>query len=198
MAFPDYKKDLLDDTVDVNYILDRYFHSGQSVVFHGAPPDEEAELKYQVATALFRAFDFRIHPFQLVICGSAHLGFSPVPAKLGKPFDPTTSDIDFAVISAELFEAWWTELQSAGLDEPTREVVSRELFWGFINPSNVQSVGNIGPAWWSVFGGLRTDRAKGIRGRLYKSFWSMQSYHRLAVIYARSNLLRSQPPPGAP
>lgn len=69
MAFPDYKKDLLDDTVDVNYILDRYFHSGQSVVFHGAPPDEEAELKYQVATALFRAFDFRIHPFQLVICG---------------------------------------------------------------------------------------------------------------------------------
>jgi len=196
MGFPDYKKDLLDDTIDVNYLLDRYFHSGESVVFHGAPPDEEAELKNLVATSLFKALKYRIHPFQLVICGSAHLGFSPVPTKLGKPFDSTKSDIDIAVISPELFEACWTELQTVGLDEPTREAVSRDLFWGFINPATIQNASQIGASWWSTFGALRTDRAKGIRGRLYKSFWSMQSYHRLAIVYARSNLLRELEPKG--
>lgn len=194
MSFADYKRDLLDDTSDVNYMLDRYFHSGESVVFHGAPPDEQAELKSAVATELFRALSVRIHPFQLVICGSAHLGFSPVPSKLGKPFDARTSDIDFAVVSPELFEAWWTELQTAGLDEATREIVSRDLFFGFINPANVQNAGRIGAAWWNTFGTLRTDRARGVRGRLYKSFWSMQSYHRLAVVYARADLRRAAEP----
>jgi hypothetical protein len=33
MAFPDYERDLLDNDVDPYYILDRYFHSGQSAVF---------------------------------------------------------------------------------------------------------------------------------------------------------------------
>jgi hypothetical protein len=97
MGFPDYKRDLGDIDVDINYILDRYFHSGESAVFAGAPPDEQAKLKNDVARALFDSFHVRVHPFQLVISGSAHLGFSPVPEKLGKPFDPQKSDIDIAV-----------------------------------------------------------------------------------------------------
>ncbi len=191
MGFPDFERDLRDATVDVNFILDRYFHSGQSAVFVGAPPEEEAELKEQVATELFRAFGSRVHPLQLVICGSAHLGFSPIPDgdRFGRPFDPRRSDIDISVISAELFEAWWTELQSAGLDRATREVVSRDLFWGFINPASVRNVSRFGETWWTVLGRLRSNRAHGVRGRLYRSYWSMQSYHRLAVIGGRERLL---------
>jgi len=188
MAFADYRRDLLDSDVDVNHILDRYFHSGQSAVFAGAAPEEEPRLIREVARAFFGAFKIPIHPFQLVITGSAHLGFSPVPGKLGKPFDTGTSDIDIAVMSPELFEAWWTELQSAALDAATRDAVSRDLFWGFINPANVNYVPGIGATWWQVFGGLRTDRAHGIRGRLYRNFWSMQSYHRLAVVRGRREL----------
>jgi len=95
VAFPDYERDLRDATVDVNFILDRYFHSGQSAVFIGAPPQEEAELKEQVASELYRAFRTRVHPLQLVICGSAHLGFSPIPdgERFGRPFDPRGDQI---------------------------------------------------------------------------------------------------------
>lgn len=188
MAFPDYKRDLLAEDFDANYILDRYFHTGQSAVFAGAAPDEEANFKYSVARELFGAFRVRVHPFQVIVTGSAHLGFSPVPEKLGKPFDPARSDIDIALISPELFDIWWTELQSGGLDPAVREAVSRDLFWGFISPANVRDVSDCGSTWWQLFGGMRTDRAAGVRGRLYRTFWSMQSYHKLAIYYGRQEL----------
>ena len=189
MGLPEYKNDLTNTDVDVNHILDKYFHTGPSAVFSGAPPGEEAKLKETVAGALFEKFGVRIHPVQLCICGSAHLGFSPVADKLGKPFDPAKSDIDIAVVSPELFETWWTELQSVGLHQETRAVVSRDLFWGFINPANLQDVPKCGTTWWQTFGQFTTDRAHGIRGRLYKNFWSMQSYHGITVMGGRSKLL---------
>ena len=190
MAFADYRQDLRDETLDVNFLLDKHFHSGQPAVFQGADPGAQAKLKKDVASKVFSSFGVRVHPLQLVICGSAHLGFCPVPVseRFGRPFDPTRSDIDIAVSSPELFEAWWTELQTAGLDQDTRELISRDLFWGFINPANVQDVPNYGTKWWLLFGGLQTDRAHGIRGRLYKNMWSMQSYHRLAVLGGRRML----------
>ena len=134
MGFPDYKRDLLAEDFDANYVLDRYFHTGQSDVFSGAPPDEEANFKYDVATKFFAAFGIRVHPFQLIITGSAHLGFSPVPGKLGNRFNAESSDIDIALVSPELFDAWWTELQSGSLDTAVRETVSKDLFWGSSTP----------------------------------------------------------------
>src|SRR5262245_48591071 len=104
MAFPDYKRDLLAANFDVNRILDRYCHSGQSAIFMGASPDTEPFFKNDIARRLCDSLCVRLHPLQLIICGSAHLGFSPVPDKLGKPFDSSSSDIDVAVVSTELFE----------------------------------------------------------------------------------------------
>lgn len=192
MAYADFKRDLLDDAFDPDYILDRYFHSGQSHVFAGANPSEEVDLINEISTSIFKAFKIRVHPLQIIVCGSAHLGFSPVPDKLGKPFDANKSDIDVAVISPEIFEATWNELISSGLDPYQRQTVSRDLFWGFINPANINTVSDNGAAWWSAFGAIKTDRAKGVRGRLYRSFWSMQSYHRIAVFQAREKLLAEQ------
>jgi hypothetical protein len=190
MAFADYKKDLIAEDFDVNYMLDRYFHSGQSAVFHNAPPDEEVKLTATVARSIFGAFRIRVHPLQIVICGSAHLGFSPVPDKLGKPFDPKTSEIDVAVISPELFESTWNELQTLSLEPAIRATISRELFWGFINPAHIRDISEHGGQWWRAFGSIRTDRAAGVRGRLYRNFWSMQSYHRIAIFQGREKLLQ--------
>ena len=188
MAYPDYKRDLLAEEFDANRVLDRYFHTGQSAVFSGAQPDAESNFKSQVARACFDVFGLSFHPFELVITGSAHLGFSPVPGKLGKPFNPASSDIDIAVVSAELFDSWWRELQSGRLERDVRETISRDLFWGFINPANVRELSALGGKWWRLFGGLPTDHAKGVRGRLYRTFWSMQSYHKLAIWHGRQEL----------
>jgi hypothetical protein len=189
MAYPDYKRDLINQDFDVNFILDKYFHSGQSAVFAGANPSVEAELTGNIARALWGGFHVRVHPMQIIIVGSAHLGFSPVPDKLGKPFDSSSSDIDVAVISPEIFESWWTELQTSGLEPTVRSNISRDLFWGFINPANARDVSEHGRRWWQAFGAINTDRAAGVRGRLYRNFWSMQSYHRLVVFGAREKLL---------
>jgi hypothetical protein len=188
MGYPDYKRDLLNEAFNPDFILDRYFHSGQSAVFTGANPNEEVEFTANVAHILLGAFNVRIHPMQIVICGSAHLGFSPVPAKLGKSFDPNSSDIDVAVIAPEIFDTWWSELQSVQLSPMDRSNVSQGLFWGFIDPSIAKQFTDHGRRWWQAFGGLRTDRAAGVRGRLYRSFWSMQSYHRVAVTAGRASL----------
>jgi len=74
--------------------------------------------------------------------------------------------------------------------------VSQDLFWGFINPANLQAVPGFGTSWWTTFGKFKTDRARGIRGRLYKNFWSMQSYHRITVIGGRRKLVAKAPAPG--
>ena len=52
MGWPEYKNDLINQDVDVDYILDKYFHTGPSHVFHGAAPGEEAKPKETVAGAL--------------------------------------------------------------------------------------------------------------------------------------------------
>jgi len=74
------------------------------------------------------------------------------------------------------------------LDFETRSAVSRDLFWGFLNPALLRDIGEYGPKWWGLFGALRTDRARGIRGRLYKNLWSMQAYHRIAVVEGHNRL----------
>ncbi len=194
MSFTDYKRDLRNASFDPNYVLDKYFHAAQSAVFVGAPPGEEARLKQEVASQLLQIFGVRVHILQLIVCGSAHLGFSPIASedRFGKPFDPERSDIDIAVISPELFESWWTELQSIALDGATRQAVAQDLFWGFLNPALLHDIGEHGRKWWGLFGGLKTDRAHGIRGRLYKNHWSMQAYHRIAVVQGHNRLVGTQ------
>lgn len=185
MAFPDYKRDLLAAGFDTNRLLDRYFHSGQSWVFIGAHPEEEPSFKSDLARRLLVSLEVPLHPLQLILCGSAHL----VPEKLGKPFDSLASDIDVAVVSAEMFDRWWSELQLIELVPAVLKRVADDLFWGFINPANVYSISKIGREWWGVFGGIQTDRAKGVRGRLYRNYWSMQNYHAHAIIEGRKKLL---------
>jgi hypothetical protein len=190
MGFPDYKRDLSASDFDPVRMLNRYFHSGQSVAFLGADPEEEPSFKSTLAHLIHASLGVQLHPFELVLCGSAHLGFSPVPEKLGKPFNSLSSDIDVAVVSTELFDRWWAELQTSGLVPAVLTRVAEDLFWGFINPANVNNVSKIGNKWWQVFGDLQTDRAKGVRGRLYRNYWSMQNYHMHAINGGRNALNR--------
>jgi hypothetical protein len=188
MGYPDYKRDLMAPEFNVNRVLNRYFHSGQSVVFYGAAPETEPAFKSELASHLLDALRIQLHPLQLVVCGSAHLGFSPVPDKLGKPFDPSKSDIDVAVVSGELFDLWWAELQEGDPVQAVYRRIAEDLFWGFINPVNVNTVTRIGGKWWDVFGKMQTDRAQAVRGRLYRNYWSMQNYHRHAIEKGRKKL----------
>lgn len=160
MSFADYKQALLDPFHDEQAVLDRFFHTGQSHCFLGAPPDEESKLKRKIVSALRANFNdkasinLELHPMQLVICGSGHLGFSPTPGgKLGKPFDPRTSDIDIAIVHEPLFELWWSEIREADPDAMSkRETVVENIFNGFIDPQYVKRATRVGTVWWDTFG----------------------------------------------
>ena len=189
MTFVDYKRDLQDRSLTDQALLDRYFNaSDRPSAFQGAPQGAETDLKSQVGDALFESFGIRVHHLQLVIVGSALLGFRPVPGEgFGRSFDPGSSDIDIAVVSPELFDACWAELQDSGLQVDDRFSIARDLLLGFINPANVRSVCEFGRKWWETFGAMKTDRAAGVRGRLYRNPRSMDNYHRQAVVEARRN-----------
>jgi hypothetical protein len=188
VGYPDYKRDLLAADFDATRVLHRYFHSRSSAVFDGASPEEEPDFKWDLARRLREALGVQLHPLELVVCGSAHLGFSPVPNKLGKPFDSSSSDIDIAIVSAELFDLCWHELQANPPTRAIRERIADDLFWGFINPANLYKVSKVVRKWWDVFGKTQTDRAHGVRGRLYRDYWSLQAYHTLAINGGRDAL----------
>jgi len=192
MAFADYKIDLMAATFDANRMLDCYFHSGQSYAFFRSAPEAEPEFKSDLARRLLESLQIPLHPLQLIICGSAHLGFSPVPDKLGKAFDARMSDMDVAIVSTELFDDWWSELQVCDIVPSVLTRISEDLFWGFINPANVHNVSEIGRKWWKLFGEIKTDRANGVRGRVYRNFWAMQSYHKHAIYEARKRLFNQR------
>lgn len=196
MSFADYEQALLDPFKDDQAILDQFFHTGQSYCFLGARPEEESRLKGEIVGALINNFNdkasinLKLHPMQLVTCGSGHLGFSPTPGgKLGQPFDSRRSDIDIAIVHEPLFELWWSEIRDADQDVITmRDTVVENIFNGFIDPQYVNRATEIGSIWWETFGKIETNRAKGVRGRLYKNHWAMQRYHREAIVQAKAQL----------
>jgi hypothetical protein len=189
MNFNDYERDLKDPACTVDFILNRYYHSGQSQVFHGSDPKIEPAFKVQIGAALEQQLRIRFHPLQIIICGSAHLGFSPTPGEnFGNSFNPRTSDIDVAIISPELFERWWTELRSCDLTESKHREIAFNVYRGLINPHLVWRLSDIGQQWWNLFNKLPASHAKSVRGRVYRDYWSMQEYHRRAIVEARNEL----------
>lgn len=192
MDFRSYRAALLVepfDEVSVEGILDTFFHSGHPYAFRG---DDIAlgQFKRTIASEIGSAFSIACHPYHVVICGSAHLGFSAAPSeKFGNPFSFENSDIDVAVLLPELFDRWWLELVDPRvLLGKRRSYVADDLLNGFINPQSVCDLTEIGRTWWQLFGRFTVGNFDRIRGRIYRGPQFMQNYHRLSVIKGREKL----------
>ena len=101
MDFESYKKALLAEEFDeltVEHIVDEYYHSGIPHVFKGDAV-AHGQFRRALANEIGSAFGIGCHPHDVVVCGSAHLGFSAAPnEKLGTPFNFTESDVDVAIL----------------------------------------------------------------------------------------------------
>jgi hypothetical protein len=82
------------------------------------------------------AEQFQIHPNEIIVVGSAKLGFSIAPTKRYRAFGET-SDIDVAIVSPQLFDHVWHEvleyLDSARSWENRREF-SNYFVRGWVRP----------------------------------------------------------------
>lgn len=192
MDFKSYSKALLAEPFDelvVEGILDTYYHAGSPFVFRGDAA-AQAHFARNVANEIATGFGISCHPHDIVICGSAHLGFSAAPnEKLGKPFNFTDSDIDIAILLPELFDRWWLELAAPKVMLYKRHLVASHLLNGYINPRLVRDFTRTGKQWWELFRRLKAGGLKRVRGRIYRSPQFMQNYHRLSVVRGREKLL---------
>jgi hypothetical protein len=94
----DFKSDLTNMSVPT--MVRKHITFGDCYVFENG---KYFDLKAEVAD------HFEIHPSEIVLVGSAKMGFSIAPRKRYRPFGDL-SDIDIAIVSPLLFEKIWQQV----------------------------------------------------------------------------------------
>ncbi len=139
--------------------------------------DTYFELKNQVA------IKFGVNPTEVVVVGSAKLGFSIAPDKRYRIFGDF-SDIDVVLCSGPLFDQFWVDVFDywrrggfwEGLDQ-----FRKYLFRGWMRPDKLPPEKSFEKSqeWWDFFRHISSTGDFGpykIRGALYKNWHFLESY----------------------
>jgi hypothetical protein len=126
---------------------------------------------------------FGIHPNEVVVVGSAKLGFSIAPDKRYRPFGEK-SDIDVALCSGQLFDAFWKDVfdyWARGELWPGIGDFRKYLFRGWMRPDKLPPITSFirSRDWWEFFRALANSGEYGpykVTGALYKSWHFLESY----------------------
>ena len=138
---------------------------------------------------------FGLHPNEVLVVGSAKLGFSVVPDKLYRPFCDE-SDIDVVLVSSTLFDEIWENVFSYRYEGPYWPEYSEFVhyfFRGWIRPDKLprSSMFPLRENWWEFFRRVTGSGRYGdykIAGALYKSYFFLENYQKLCVQKCISNL----------
>lgn len=131
---------------------------------------------------------YQIHPNEVLVVGSAKLGFSIAPHKLYRHFTDT-SDIDLVIVSSHLFDRIWKVVHQywmkGGYWERSEEF-KKYLFKGWIRPDKLPSAKSFEFAndWWEFFNSLSYTGKYSvykIAGALYKDWYFLESYQQQGV-----------------
>ncbi|MFA5241054.1 MAG: hypothetical protein WC029_01845 [Sulfuricella sp.] len=134
------------------------------------------------------AAKYEIHPNEVLVVGSAKLGFSIAPSKRYRPFCDE-SDIDVVIVSDSLFSRIWRAVHDyenhGGYWERGREFKDY-LFQGWIRPDKLPPSHSFefGNDWWEFFNALSSSgdySSVKIRGALYKDWYFLEAYQMRAV-----------------
>lgn len=135
------------------------------------------------------AAELGIHPLDVVVVGSAKLGFSIKPTRRYGEFEDR-SDIDVAVVSERLFCRHWADLRafidSGGYWEKLGRF--REKFFdGWIRPDLMPGNTHKPAAdWWNFFRGLTSHLGTyKINAGIYHDWTCLERYQTRAVVGCR-------------
>jgi hypothetical protein len=129
-----------------------------------------------------------IHQQDFTIVGSAKVGFSLNPSKIGIEFNEA-SDIDIVLVSNEMFEYLWNRLVEYRksnfykLDEYHRQrfkELQNIIFYGQIRMDKLSNNFDYAKSWWEIFNALSIDKRYGprlIRASLFKTWKYVSSYY---------------------
>lgn len=127
---------------------------------------------------------FKVAETQILVIGSAKLGFSLSPKKLYRSFNDR-SDIDVVIVSSELFDIVWKgvyQLIQEKVYWQSFESFKEYLFIGWMRPDLLPPSHQFKLAndWWEYFRKLTSSGAFGhykINGALYKDWEFLEGYH---------------------
>jgi hypothetical protein len=194
LSFPtieEFKIALL--TRPLNGIIKEFIFEGDPYVFRNAPTAMQA-LRDHLSKAL------SIQPENIIIIGSAKLGFSLGPDTMFRQFSEE-SDIDVLIVNEKIFDQIWQTIlewhyprRLAGLDgrdSSWDRDRRRNLYWGWFVPDRIKYKGlsfpqvlkplrDISTAWFNAFKSLSQVpelSRREVNGRLYRSWSHASLYH---------------------
>lgn len=173
-----FRNDL--SSVDPETAVQKYLTYGNCCLL---PSNDYFELKREVAA------HFQIHPSEVLVVGSAKLGFSIAPNKRYQLFGES-SDIDIALVAPQLFEQMWAEVydyKRSGAYWENHDDFCRYLFQGWIRPDKLPPSHLFVRCedWWDYFRRLTQSGRFGpftIRAGLYRSWKFFEGYHQGCII----------------
>lgn len=123
------------------------------------------------------------------IVGSAKVGYSLSPRKPFKPFHEEeqgtpSSDIDVAIISDYLFNAFWQKLRACYKTQYIAKYtqVTSTIFQGYINENDIIAIRGIGQEWINMFSPItkalqdELGIIHPITYRIYRSWEDLEQY----------------------
>ena len=137
---------------------------------------------------------FGLHPNEVLVVGSAKLGFSIVPDKEYDLFSDE-SDIDVALISSKLFDEYWNQVYNFKEKNPywNEDDFVEYLFQGWIRPDKFpqSKLFPLRKDWWDFFQSITSSGRFGnynIRGGLYQSYFFLENYQKICIRKCKKNL----------
>jgi hypothetical protein len=160
-------------------LIRKYIYNGECSLL---PNDLHFQLKEEICEY------FQVDFNQVIVVGSAKLGFSIKPSKRYAPFGEE-SDIDVAVVATPLFEKIWTEAflyKKSRADWPASSSFFRYLSQGWIRPDKLPSSDyfSFTKNWWDFFNEITLNRKYGaykIRAGLYHSNFFLEEYQKICL-----------------
>ena len=130
---------------------------------------------------------FGLHPNEVLVVGSAKLGFSIAPDQEYNLFSDE-SDIDVALVSSKLFDKYWNQVFSYKKENPywNEDKFITYLFQGWIRPDKFprSKLFPLGKDWWEFFQSMTSSGRYGkynISGGLYQSYFFLENYQKICI-----------------
>jgi len=174
-----FKTKLRDETVSDLVIVQGFITHGSPFVFGG---DDEKYFKLKQTVSQ----NFDLNPQDVIMIGSAKLGFSISPLKRWQPFRDE-SDIDIVIISPDIFDKLWKELYDFNIklrarteEEDARYYKFLDYFFkGWLRPDLFPFSYTGRKEWFDFFKSISYGEFGyyKITGAIFRSHYFYESYH---------------------
>ena len=191
LTVEEFKKVLLEEPLDK--VVEDVVFRGDAYAFRDCP-EALQRLRQHVSAS------FPVAPDNIVVVGSAKMGFSLSPDAFPRQFSDA-SDIDVLVVDERLFDKAWQTLlkwnyprRLAWGERPERKWIrsrQADVYWGWFQPDRIQFNGlsfskdlaplrDLSTQWFNAFHSLSRYQAfaqKEVSGWLYRSWRHALLYH---------------------